>query len=187
MGILTIPMRWRARLVAENFRPLLKSGERVLDVGCGCGAVGRELAARLGVKVVGADIADQRKPGASGEFVLIPAEGRWPLASGAFDAAVIVDVLHHASDPLELVKRALDASRRVLIFESEPSFLLRAYDAVANRMRYGTMPFYVARTAREWIREFDKHGLAALSFRPKGRWWYPVRFGVIEVRRGGEV
>ena len=38
-----------------------------------------------------------------------------PFADGSFDAVILVDVLHHASDPLALMREALRVSRGLLV------------------------------------------------------------------------
>ena len=77
-------------------------GRRVLDAGCGCGLVARELA-RAGAEVVGVDRSlgslGVARRAANGGFR--PAQGRLerlPFAGGSFDAVVAADVLEHLPD-----------------------------------------------------------------------------------------
>lgn len=101
---LTGGMSLYARLV-----PLLGAG-RVLDVGCGDGALGREVR-RSGsaARVVGLDssatmLRDHPPPAVRGDAV------RLPFRDGAFDAVVAVNMLYHLEDP----GAALREARRVL-------------------------------------------------------------------------
>lgn len=83
----------------------IRAGQRVLDVGCGPGALTAELVARLGpVAVVAVDpsepfvaAARERHPGVE---VLEASAERLPFADGAFDAALAQLVVHFMSDPV---------------------------------------------------------------------------------------
>ena len=107
-----------ARYFRDTLRPFLGPEARVLDVGCGPGGFLAVLAGIAG-HVVGLDIAE--------EFVAAAREtiGRHdlgnarvehgsseslPFDEGAFDAVVMVDVIHH----LERIEPTLDEARRVL-------------------------------------------------------------------------
>jgi ubiquinone/menaquinone biosynthesis C-methylase UbiE len=91
-------------------------GQTVLEVGCGTGAVLRELAARVGRqgRVVGVD-ASRTLVGAARRLLrdhpyrrrlaLRVADGaRLPFTGERFDAAVAATVLLHVADPLQVVK-----------------------------------------------------------------------------------
>ena len=81
------------------------SGQRVLDVGCGPGALTSELVARLGAaNVSAADPSEQfvaaareRHPGV--DIQVAPAE-ELPFADGEFDAALAQLVVHFMADPV---------------------------------------------------------------------------------------
>lgn len=90
----------RVRVLAGALAPLLPPG-RLVDVGCGGGAVAAAVASlRPGVVPEGFDVL--LRPGCA-----IPARAfdgrRLPLADGAADAALLVDVLHHADDAAALL------------------------------------------------------------------------------------
>ena len=83
----------------------VSAGQRVLDVGCGPGALTAELVRRVGAaSVTAADpmpqfvaAARQRNPGVS--VVQAPAESM-PFADKAFDAALAQLVVHFMADPV---------------------------------------------------------------------------------------
>src|ERR671923_2453850 len=83
----------------------VRAGQRVVDVGCGPGALTSELVARLGAEaIVAADpsepfveAARERHPGV--EVALAPAEDL-PFDDDAFDAALAQLVVHFMSDPV---------------------------------------------------------------------------------------
>ena len=97
--------RW-SRLLAPQLADLagVRSGQRVLDVGCGPGALIAELVTRLGPDAVAAAdpsepfvlAARQRHPGV--EVCLAPAEAL-PFPDDTFDATLAQLVVHFMTDP----------------------------------------------------------------------------------------
>ena len=101
-------------------RGLIKAGDTVLDVGCGRGKqadepvpVRRQLKdlSGTGACLIGIDV----DPGAAqnpflDKFLLIGADGRWPLPDSSVDLAVCDYVVEHVDNPDQF----LDESRRVL-------------------------------------------------------------------------
>ena len=83
----------------------VEAGQRVLDVGCGPGALTAELVRRLGPQAVSAvdpsepfvAAARERHPGVD---VLLAAAEDLPHGDGAFDAALSQLVVHFMSDPV---------------------------------------------------------------------------------------
>src|SRR5688500_11692355 len=83
----------------------VSAGQRVLDVGCGPGALTAELVARLGPDAVSAvdpsesfvEAARERHPGVS---VQRAAAEELPFEDGEFDAAVAQLVVHFMADPV---------------------------------------------------------------------------------------
>src|SRR5688572_20754626 len=83
----------------------VRGGQRVLDVGCGPGALTAELVMRLGPAAVSAvdpsepfvAAARARNPGV--DVLQAPAE-QLPFADQVFDAAVAQLVVHFMSDPV---------------------------------------------------------------------------------------
>jgi len=109
-------------------RLVAPSGQDVLDIGCGSGALARELAAR-GARVTGLEISDQQLADAraadSGPGVryLVGRAQELPLDDGSVDLVVFMRALHHVPE-LSLVP-ALREARRVLrpagaVYVAEP-------------------------------------------------------------------
>lgn len=85
-------------------------GDRVLDIGCGNGALAADIAARKNAFVVGVDTnaesiaeARQRHPGTRLRFEVADALG--PLPEGAFDVVVLSNVLEHLVERPEFLRR----------------------------------------------------------------------------------
>jgi SAM-dependent methyltransferase len=104
--------------LAARFADLaaVRSGQRVLDVGCGPGALTAELVGRLGPGAVCA--VDPSRPFAAavgerlpGVEVAIAAAERLPFPDGAFDAALAQLVVHFMADPVAGLREMARATR----------------------------------------------------------------------------
>ena len=104
---LALVMQARARSKARRLLPYLNDlppGARLLDLGCGEGYVGRDIATRLGIGLAGIDTV--RFPRADPRVEVYDG-GKLPYASGTFDATLLVFVLHHADSPDALLQEAI--------------------------------------------------------------------------------
>jgi cyclopropane fatty-acyl-phospholipid synthase-like methyltransferase len=104
----------KARFVGEFVRP--KQGERILDVGCGTGALCAYMP--TGTSYVGVDV-DERyiesardRFGGRGEFVASDIADLQTADREPFDAAIAFGVLHHLDD--EQVEQAFGVVRPLL-------------------------------------------------------------------------
>jgi len=94
----------------------IEAGRRVLDVGCGPGALTAELVARVGAEAVAAvdpsepfvTAARERLPGVD---VRVAAAESLPFEDGAFDAALAQLVLHFVGDPEQGVRELARVTR----------------------------------------------------------------------------
>jgi SAM-dependent methyltransferase len=100
----------------------VRTGDRVLEVGCGTGVVARDLAALVGRRgvVTAVDTSatllararalSRRVPG--GRIQFRHADGhRLPFADGRFDAVLAITVILHVEDPLCVVKEMARVAR----------------------------------------------------------------------------
>jgi SAM-dependent methyltransferase len=104
------------------------SGRDVVDVGCGGGALVRDLVAR-GARVTGVEVSESqlaaavRDDGGSGARYVVGLAQRLPLPDGSVDVVVFMRSLHHV--PMADMLDALHEVRRVLrpggvVYISEP-------------------------------------------------------------------
>ncbi len=110
--------RW-SRLLSAQLADLagVESGQRVIDVGCGTGALTRELVARLGGDHVAA--VDPSEPFVDAMRLRFPAVDvrhapaeALPFPDGAFDAALAQLVVHFMADPVAGVRDMARVTRR---------------------------------------------------------------------------
>jgi len=98
--------RRAAAELGERLDLVTRRFDRALDLGCGAGAMGAELAAR-GIAVVSADAGPAFAAAAGG---VLCDEDRLPFADGAFDLVTSVGALDSVNDlpgALTLIRRAL--------------------------------------------------------------------------------
>lgn len=113
----------------------LEGRARVLDVGCGTGRYTSRIQARLGRPVVGLDLSAgmleraRAKVAGGADLRLVRGDAtEMPFADRAFDAAVLVLVVHHVEDLGALVgelHRVLEPGGRVL-------FMTRDHDEIRD-------------------------------------------------------
>ena len=142
-------LRARAARKAARVARFLAGSRSVLDVGAAEGYVGANV-----VKCLGANAAKRLGAGKEVAVRLVDIQDRnrtslpldvydgrrLPYASDAFDAALLIFVLHHADRPEALLRETLRVGRRVAILESTYVWgwertLLGLLDRLANRLR----------------------------------------------------
>lgn len=152
----------RVSILRDHLAPLLPEGGRILDVGAGDGRLAAALAAaRPDITIEGID--PLVRPG-----TLVPVREfdgrRIPFDDGSVDAAILVDVIHHADDGERLLREAVRVARHAVVikdhlrdgFLAEPT--LRFMDRVGNA-RHGVALPYHYRSEAEWRALFRAIGV----------------------------
>lgn len=157
----------RVRVLAGTAAKLLPQHATVLDIGCGDGRLSAHLGElRPDLSVSGAEFA----PRSDCAIPVTGFDGRnLPFADGSFDATLLVDVLHHTTEPAVLLSEAVRVARQVVVLKDHYREGLGAYstlrfmDVVGNRRHGVPLPFnYLNR--REWNALFARCGVVAEVF-----------------------
>jgi ubiquinone/menaquinone biosynthesis C-methylase UbiE len=148
----------RVERLAERLAPLLPAGARVLDVGCGDGAIARRIMElRPDVEVRGVDVLIRPE-------TAIPVDrfdgSHLPIADAGVDTVMFVDVLHHTEDPRVLLGEARRVARHSVVIKdhTRDGWLarqtLQLMDWVGNAHHGVALPYtYWSRT--EWQHAFQ--------------------------------
>lgn len=146
----------RLRTLVSAVLPYLRPDTQVLDVGCGFGAMGREIMDHRdcppGVVVKGLECSPRDE-----RLIEIDVyDGReFPYEDDAYDTVMMADVLHHARSPQALLAEAARVSRRLVIVKDHKldGPLARArlslIDWAANAP-YDVSCLYLYNTLEEW-------------------------------------
>ena len=114
----------------DFFVKRIHPGERVLDIGCGNGAVAYDVAEQAGAHVVGVDlsadnIAQARQRYAHPRVEYRVGDALQELADGPFDAVILSNVLEHLPERPAFLRRVQEVARpsrfliRVPLFERD--------------------------------------------------------------------
>jgi SAM-dependent methyltransferase len=183
-----VPRRWgpypvvvflRENEVGGRVAPHLSPGMEVLDLGSGTGLISRWLARRVGIHPTMADVLEFDNRVLDHPYLRMTDPLRIPVEDGAFDAVMMLFVLHHVerwSDQERLIAEAARvARRRLVVIEDTPTSRMdRAlnigWDWLLN-LRHGVPKPFTFRTAEGWGQVFRRHGLeVAVADTYRGRW-----------------
>ncbi len=103
----------------EDIGDFIKTGDRVLDVGCGNGKFGEAIAEKYTAEVRGVDVVDYADANITIDFY----DGHClPFEDDSFDVIVMAFMLHHVKHQDEIFREALRCSRRGLIVYEDTYF-----------------------------------------------------------------
>lgn len=174
---------FRVRAANHSIReisPYLKSGSKVLDIGSGSGIIANKIAEKLKVQITLVDVVDKRRV----NLPLTIYQGqKLPFGNKAFDAALLIFVLHHAADPTTVLFEAKRVVRDKIIvyediitrnpFDKIASFIHGfAFNKTWNLANEATF-----KTENEWRKIFSDLNLKIIKAYPlpiRARLFYPV-------------
>lgn len=152
----------RLQSLHQEIVPILHAGDHVLDVGCGSGALGRAIIdspeCPPRVKITGLE-----KFRRSDELSVVKFyDGqKIPYPDKSVDVVILADVLHHASDPHNLIYECSRVVRRALIIKDHKieGFLAQQRISLmdwASNVQYGIPCLYRYNTLKEWEKLFGQ-------------------------------
>jgi ubiquinone/menaquinone biosynthesis C-methylase UbiE len=156
-------LKSRAGGLANTVSPYLNKGELILDIGPASCTV-TEALIKQDLKVFPLDVENF-----SIVDTVLPTlyDGdRMPFKDNQFDTSLILFVLHHTPDPVNVLTEAKRVSRKIIIFEdivTSPTHksLTAALDSLMN-LEFYDQP-HTNKSNEEWMSIFDKLELKLLA------------------------
>ena len=161
----------RVRHLTEALADMLPADcATLLDIGCGDGTIAESVSDRHdGLSVFGVDVLARPQ-------VAIPMQvfdgKRLPFDDNHFDAAMLVDVLHHCDDANVMLAEAARVTKQVVLIKDHTAStamgrgILRFMDWVGNR-GHGVRLVDNYWSAKQWRQAFERHGLTMIDSRRK--------------------
>lgn len=157
-------IRNRTERIVNAFDGFIKKGEKVLDIGAGAGWTAREIQKRKNAKVILLDVIDFNQTDL--KLVLYDGE-KIPFSDNSFDSVLLIYVLHHAENPLKVLKEAKRVSgARIIIFEDtyislSGKIFLYLWDFITNLPSFLVKPFgekmsFNFKKVSEWKKIFKR-------------------------------
>jgi SAM-dependent methyltransferase len=138
-------LRQRAQRLATLLARVVPPNSAVLDVGCGDGQIDTLLLEqRADLKIHGVEVLT-RTPA---KFPVTHFDGNTlPFGNASFDVVLFVDVLHHTSDPMVLLREAARVARKGIVIKDHllqgilARTRLKFMDYVGNARHGVSLPF----------------------------------------------
>jgi len=156
----------RQRELTRIIAPHLKGCKRVLDLGSSNGQLAKHLKdTNPHIQFIG---ADTHVP-AQTYIPVVKYDGKTlPFKDNSFDCVIVIDVLHHDTNPEQVLREAKRVSRKLIIIKDHywnnkfELAILKIADYIGNRP-YGIKLPYNFLQMKEWHRIIKKNGLRIIS------------------------
>jgi len=166
----------RIRVLAAYAAQMIPKDAHVLDVGTGDGQVAAELLEqRPDLRLTALDVLVRD----NAAIAVKPFDGRViPMASGSVDVVMLFDVLHHADDPMGLLREAARVARSCIVLKDhvcDSAFaraILGFMDAVGNA-RHGVALPHNYWSSWQWSAAIEQLRLDRAVWRVGGLGIYP--------------
>src|SRR3954471_11775238 len=135
----------RVDRLCRHLTAVLPARGRVLDIGCGDGLLSSMIMEdRPELEIIGIDVL--LRP--TTHIPVTEFDGTHvPFADGSVDVAMFVDVLHHTTDPMILLREAARVARRAIVIKDHTAdgvlaqSTLRFMDEVGNARHGVALPY----------------------------------------------
>jgi len=167
--------------MCKDCEPFIEKDSKILDLGCGRGTITIAFKNYFQAKVFGVDVKDQRIFNFPFEII----DGKnLPFPDNSFDAVMINYVLHHAEDPLQLLKEAKRISKnKIIIYEDLKEKGLAQLALWLHKSTYKiSAPFQKNpinfHNEEDWEKLFEQTGLKIIFKKrldTRFVWFYPTK------------
>lgn len=134
----------RTKRIVDSFDEFIEEEEKILDIGAGGGWIGKEIQKRKDAKVTLLDVIDFNQT----DLELFLYDGtKMPFLKNSFETALLIFVLHHTKNPLEVLREAKRLSRdRIIVLEDTyasffDKIFLFFWDILTNLPSFFVKPF----------------------------------------------
>lgn len=153
--------RRRSKRLTRLLKPLLVGSKNILDIGTRRGRLARSIKRETNQNFIGVDILVQNER----SIPIIKCDGRLlPFKDNTFDCVMIVDVLHHVTDPDFIIKEAERVTENLIVikdhyYASKLDFaILKFFDYISNNADGVSLPFTFMQDD-QWDRMLRNNGL----------------------------
>ncbi len=160
----------RTDVLSRHLAELLPHGASVLDVGAGDGLIAKKLLARRpDLELQATEVLVRPET----HVPVTPFDGtNLPFEEGSVDAVVLVDVLHHAADPHELLRQSRRVARDAVVIKDVTTRGIGASATLHLMERLANAKYGIAMPERfwspsEWESAFRDAALEVVAWRPK--------------------
>jgi len=170
----------RVKVLSRAVSEMIPREASVLDIGCGDGRLAFQLLQeRPDLRIEGIDVQVRR--GTPIPVTLF--DGRVaPYPDRHFDSVLFVDVIHHAIDPMGLLREGVRLARTMVVIKDHTleGFLagptLRFMDRVGNERHGVALPYHYW-THGTWLANFAALGLTMVAWRDRlGLYRWPANW-----------
>ena len=150
----------RTPKIVGLFKKELHEDQKILDLGAGGGEIAKYITGHFKAEVTLLDVLDYNKT----DLKLILYNGKKiPFKDNSFDIVLIIFVLHHTKDQINLLKEAKRIGQKIIIFEDTPKnrleyALWKFWDWFLN-LGHGVSMVYSSKKEHDWLHIFKKMDL----------------------------
>jgi len=155
----------RLKELVRTITPHIQAGDKILDVGCGNGTLGRALLDHPGCPAE-VEVEGLERVVRGGEPITVHAYdgGKMPFPDQSYDMVIVADVLHHEPKPDDLLAECARVSRRLVIVKDHQVQGVFAQQRIAfmdwaANAPYGVPCLYQYNTPNGWTEALARHGL----------------------------
>ena len=171
-----------AERMCRECKPFIEKDSKILDLGCGRGTTTVAFKNYFQAEIFGTDVIDQR----IFDFPFKLTDGKsLPFCDNSFDVVLINYVLHHAVNPLQLLKEAKRVSKNKIIIHEDlkekglaqiACWLHKTTYKISAPFQKNSIEFH---SKKEWEEIFNKLGFKIIfqeRVNPKFKWIYPAKY-----------